>query len=256
MRKIIAANWKMHKLRADAGQTTEAIVQGLAANHKPERDVFIFPPFLAIEAVGKVLATSKEKIVLGAQDFYPEDHGAFTGEVALPMIRDCGGTFVLVGHSERRHILNESDAFLAEKTAYALAHDFGVMLCIGETLEEREAGQLKDVLHRQLASALTSDLLAKNPKEKLATDLIIAYEPVWAIGTGKVAGEKEVLEAHGLVKELLANLSQDLSYLPVLYGGSVKPSNAASLLALKNVDGLLVGGASLEAESFLQIINA
>ena len=256
MRKIIAANWKMNKLKADAGQTVQALVKGLQANHKAEREVFIFPPFLAIQPVADVLGHNDQKIVLGAQNFYPEDHGAFTGEVALPMLKDCGATFVLVGHSERRHILHESDEFLAAKTSYALAHGFGVMLCIGETLEERENGQLEAVLQRQLSTALTKELVAANPKDKLNTSLVIAYEPVWAIGTGKVAGEQEVLEAHAIAKNLLSKLADDLSYLPVLYGGSVKPSNAANLLALKNVDGLLVGGASLEAESFLNIINA
>ncbi|MBQ7585468.1 MAG: triose-phosphate isomerase [Desulfovibrionaceae bacterium] len=256
MRKIIAANWKMNKLRAEASQTAKELKAGLAKELKADREVFIFPPFLAIEPVAETFKDGSPKVVVGAQNFYPVDHGAYTGEVALPMLKDCGASFVLIGHSERRQIFHESDAFIAQKTSYALQNKMGVMLCIGETLAEREQGELRMVLERQLVTALTADLLKNYTRDKLSASLIIAYEPVWAIGTGKVAGPNEVLEAHAMVKDLLKGLSQDVSYLPVLYGGSVKPSNAAQLLGLQNVDGLLVGGASLEAESFLQIINA
>jgi len=191
---------------------------------------------------------------VGAQNFYPAESGAYTGEISLAMLADAGASWVLVGHSERRHILHESDVFLAQKTQFALSRNFGVVFCIGETLEERESGKLADVLTRQISQGLSA--VFDMPSNLLQEKLIIAYEPVWAIGTGKVAGDREVLEAHAKVKEILAAQPGDLSILPVLYGGSVKPANAQALLALANVDGLLVGGASLEAKSFLNIINA
>lgn len=254
MSKIIAANWKMHKNPAEADATTKTLAAAIRNGNVPrDRTIMVFPSFLSLPIVVRNL-DGCTKTFVGAQNFYPKDKGAFTGEVSLPMIADTGATWVLVGHSERRHILHESDAFIAEKTRYALEHDFGVMLCIGETLEERERGDLRAVLARQLASALLP--LRALPKPTVQTSLMIAYEPVWAIGTGKVAGDKEVLEAHALVKELLRFEGFDLSFLPVLYGGSVKPNNSAALLALANVDGLLVGGASLEAESFLSIITS
>ena len=253
MKKIIAANWKMNKDRAQARATAEELASGLAAGRASGRSVMVFPPFLAIAEVSKVLGGCADTVV-GAQNFYPAESGAYTGEISLAMLADAGANWVLVGHSERRHVLHESDSLLAQKTQYALSRQFGVVFCIGETLEEREAGKLTDVLTRQISQGLSGVLdLSKN---LLQEKLIIAYEPVWAIGTGKVAGEKEVLEAHALVKDVLAKQAKDLSSLPVLYGGSVKPANAQALLALANVDGLLVGGASLEAKSFLNIINA
>ena len=253
MQKIIAANWKMNKLSADASRTAQELKAGLAKGVPAERKVFVFPPFLAL---GLVHAEVGNQVVVGGQNFYPASQGAYTGEVALDMLKDCGASFVLVGHSERRHILHESDAFIAQKTLYALQQGFGVMLCIGETLAEREAGKLREVLQRQLSTALTPELVKSYEPKYLVENLMIAYEPVWAIGTGKVAGSTEVLEAHALIKDLLAGLVPNGKDLAVLYGGSVKPSNAGQLLGLQNVDGLLVGGASLEAASFLQIINA
>ena len=249
MAKIIAANWKMNKLRSEAEDVAKVLGQAIRDKKVPaDRTIMVFPPYLSLPPVAKALEGC-ERTLVGAQNFYPEESGAFTGEISLPMIQDAGAHWVLVGHSERRHILMESDEFIAKKTKYALDHGFGVVLCIGETLEEREGGKLNEVLARQISTALEPLPFDVQTLEK---SLMIAYEPVWAIGTGKVAGEKEVLEAHGLVKELLGKRS----VLPVLYGGSVKPGNAASLLALDNVDGLLVGGASLAAESFLAIINA
>ncbi|MBR3665103.1 MAG: triose-phosphate isomerase [Desulfovibrio sp.] len=252
MKKIIAANWKMNKDRAQSRAAAEELASGLAGR-KAERTVMIFPPFLSIAEVSKALGGCADTVV-GAQNFYPAESGAYTGEISLAMLADAGASWVLVGHSERRHILHESDVFLAQKTQFALSRNFGVVFCIGETLEERESGKLADVLTRQISQGLSA--VFDMPSNLLQEKLIIAYEPVWAIGTGKVAGDREVLEAHAKVKEILAAQPGDLSILPVLYGGSVKPANAQALLALANVDGLLVGGASLEAKSFLNIINA
>ena len=252
MKKIIAANWKMNKDRAQSRAAAEELASGLAGR-KAERTVMIFPPFLSIAEVSKALGGCADTVV-GAQNFYPAESGAYTGEISLAMLADAGASWVLVGHSERRHILHESDVFLAQKTQFALSRSFGIVFCIGETLEERESGKLADVLTRQISQGLSA--VFDMPSNLLQEKLIIAYEPVWAIGTGKVAGDREVLEAHAKVKEILAAQPGDLSILPVLYGGSVKPANAQALLALANVDGLLVGGASLEAKSFLNIINA
>ena len=250
MSKIIAANWKMNKLRSEATETAKQLATEITGGRVPkDRTIMVFPPFLSLAGVAEVFKAAPRTFV-GAQNFYPKESGAFTGEISLGMIRDCGANWVLVGHSERRHVLGESDELIAEKTRFALEQKFGVMLCIGETLEEREGGKLTEVFSRQLETALAP--VRAFGEDVLFKSLAIAYEPVWAIGTGKVAGEAEVSEAHALVKKLLG----DLRSLPVLYGGSVKADNASRLLSLDNVDGLLVGGASLAAESFLKIINA
>ena len=167
------------------------------------------------------------------------------------MLLDAGASWVLTGHSERRHIMGEDDALVARKTIFALEHGLKVLFCIGETLDEREAGKLNAVLERQLAAVFSA------MPEGLRGAALVGYEPVWAIGTGKVAGPEEVLDAHAVTRALLKKLvGETADKLPILYGGSVKPNNAAGLMALDNVDGLLVGGASLEAQSFLQIIGA
>ena len=204
-------------------------------------------------AIAEVVAAfaAQEGLAVGGQDVYPAEKGAFTGEISPAMLADAGASWVLTGHSERRHVLGESDELVGRKTAFALAAGLHVMLCIGETLEEREAGQLEDVLRRQLQTGLA------DVSPDAAARVAVAYEPVWAIGTGKVAGSAEVLEAHALARRLLVEVLGTVAHdVPLLYGGSVKPDNAASLLALDNVNGLLIGGASLEAESFLRIAGA
>lgn len=254
MQKIIAANWKMHKTRPEAAQLAATLAQALATGAPTERMAVIFPPFTDIATVADALAGVKS-VAIGGQNFYPADHGAFTGEISPAMLRDAGAVWALVGHSERRHIFNESDEFIAKKTVYGLSEGFKIMLCVGETLDERENGDLKGVLMRQLTSAISP--LASEQEHNLVNRLAIAYEPVWAIGTGRVAGEKEILEAHAMTRTILQGLlGADAARTPILYGGSVKPANAASILALENVDGLLVGGASLEAQSFLDILRA
>lgn len=252
MQKIIAANWKMHKTRPEAAQEAGAIAQALSVGAPQERLVVVFPPYTDIATVADAFAGVANTAV-GGQNFYPAEQGAFTGEISPGMLRDAGASWALTGHSERRHIFEESDEIIAKKTAFGLAQGFKIMLCVGETLDERDKGQLESVLNRQLSSAI-----APLPERGKLTDrLAIAYEPVWAIGTGRVAGQDEIIDAHARVRALLKDLVGDSAgQMPILYGGSVKPANAPSILGLANVDGLLVGGASLQAASFLDIVRA
>lgn len=254
MRKIMAANWKMHKTRAEAAQTADDLRALLTASSVPsDRSIVIFPPFTAIDAVAEALR-GVDAAAVGGQDVYPAAEGAFTGEISPVMLRDAGAAWVLTGHSERRHILKESLEFIARKTAFSLAQGMNVLLCVGETLEEREEGRLEAVLEAQVSSALAA-LPASHAVD--AGMLAVAYEPVWAIGSGKAAGPVEILEAHALTRRLLVQrLGSQGENTPILYGGSVNAENAASVIALDNVDGVLVGGASLQAESFMRIARA
>ncbi len=251
MKKIMAANWKMYK----TGQEATAVIgelAGLLGGKAPEgREIVVFAPATALERTAQAI-----KVIVGAEvgaeNMYPADEGAFTGEISPLMIKACGAQWVLTGHSERRHILGESNAFVGQKTAFALTRGLKVMLCVGETLEERDAGRLEEVLEQQIREGL-KDISADTP----AANLAVAYEPVWAIGTGRTAGAEDIVEAHALCRSLLRSvLNEKADHIAILYGGSVKPTNAGSILTLDNVDGVLVGGASLKAESFIQIINA
>lgn len=254
MRKIIAANWKMHKIRSQAAQTAADLALALQKGTPDNRLVIVFPPFTDIATVADAFA-GIPNMATGGQNFYPAEQGAFTGEISPAMLQDSGATWGLTGHSERRHIFNESDEIIAKKTEFGLSKNLKIMLCVGETLEEREAGELEKVLERQLSTAI--EPLVKKGLVDLDQNLAIAYEPVWAIGTGKVAGPTEILDAHARVRKILEKyLGGTAKNMPILYGGSVKADNAASILALDNVDGLLVGGASLEADSFLKIVRA
>ncbi|MEG2171897.1 MAG: triose-phosphate isomerase [Desulfovibrionaceae bacterium] len=252
MRKLMAANWKMYKTAAEAAATACELAT-LLNNSAPEgREVLIFPPFTAISATVQALQGATGMAV-GGQNVYPATEGAFTGEISPAMLCEAGATWVLTGHSERRHILGETDTQVGEKTAFALNAGLNVVFCIGETLAEREGTQLHAVLERQITlglSKLSADVSAEN--------IAIAYEPVWAIGTGKVAGLPEILETHALVRTLLvARFGKVLGHqVRILYGGSVKPNNASAIIQLDNVDGVLVGGASLQSESFKQIVSA
>ncbi|MDO5484368.1 MAG: triose-phosphate isomerase [Desulfovibrionaceae bacterium] len=254
MQKIIAANWKMYKNRVQAAETANALVTALRTSPPSDRQVLVFAPFTALSEVSASFA-NLPWAAAGAQNFYPAEEGAFTGEISPAMLRDVGAEWLLVGHSERRHILGEGLELIARKAVFGLAQGFKIMLCVGETLAEREAGKLADVLDAQLSSVL--EALPTDTRASLPGRFAVAYEPVWAIGTGKVAGPDEVLDAHAQVRSLLArHVKDDAAHIPLLYGGSVKAGNASVLLGLDNVDGLLVGGASLEAQSFLQIIGA
>lgn len=248
MKKIIAANWKMNETRAQGEALARSVAEGIASL-PDDRKVVIFPPATALDIV---TGASMGRFETGIQNFYPAENGAFTGEISPAMVHDCGGQWALCGHSERRHIFNEPDELISRKVNFALAHDLKVMLCVGETLEERESGHLNAVLMRQLTSALSGQ-----SSETAVSSIAIAYEPVWAIGTGKTAEPAEIKEAHELIRgDLRTMFASACTELPILYGGSVKPSNAHEILGLDNVDGVLVGGASLEAKSFLAIINS
>ncbi len=248
MQTLIAANWKMNKSQQEAEQCAKELVK-LCAKKPLRHDVVLFAPFTALSATKKGLG--KSGFHIGAQNFYPAENGAFTGEIAPSMLKDAGATWVLIGHSERRHILGESSAFIAQKTAFAQSHGLHVMLCVGETLDERKAGSLEHVMQHQLNSAL-QDLQEFNPQT-----IVIAYEPVWAIGTGNVASQADIVEAHALLRALLSEqLGSIAAHIRLLYGGSVTAQNAPDILALDNVNGLLVGGASLQAKEFASILSA
>lgn len=249
MRTLIAANWKMNKTRAEARTTAQELASILG--HTPDdRDVVIFAPFTALSETVEGVGTSG--VAVGAQNVYPAESGAFTGETSPAMIRDTGATWVLTGHSERRHVLGEGPDFIGKKTAFAMSQGLSVILCIGETLEERKAGKLDSVLWLQLERGL-SGLTPQTDYARLA----IAYEPVWAIGTGQTASDEDIRMVHTLVREQLSSiLGSNGINTRILYGGSVKPANAKVILSLDNVDGLLVGGASLQAQSFADIVRA
>ena len=249
MRTLIAANWKMHLTRSQASGTANELVGQLEGNLPADREVLILPPFTSLEAVSGAIS-GKSGFSLGAQDFYPAEEGAYTGEVSPSMLLDAGCGYALAGHSERRHFFRESDELVAEKLVYGLEKGLHMILCVGETLEERKSNAVKEVLSRQLRSALDGERV----QNALATGLSVAYEPVWAIGTGEVARPEDIREAHAMVRqELTALLSGKGEQTGILYGGSVKPDNISQILGIDNVNGVLVGGASLKADSFSAI---
>lgn len=248
-KKLIAGNWKMYKTRVQAKELADGLLATLATTLPTDREILLLPPFTALETVAASLA-GKDRFALGAQNFYPAPEGAFTGEISPVMLRDLGCTHALAGHSERRHVLKESDHFIAQKTAMGVQSGLHMLLCIGETLAQRKHGSLENVLKGQLRLGLKE--LGEGSVS--AGNLTIAYEPVWAIGTGEVAGPADILSAHALIRASLEEMFPDCGKeLRILYGGSVKPDNAAAILNLDNVDGVLVGGASLQVDSFAAI---
>jgi triosephosphate isomerase len=247
-RPIIGGNWKLHLTLPEARQLA-ADLRGLLGD-APSAEVALFPPYPFLAAVAETLAGSA--ILTGAQDLFAQTKGAFTGGVSAPMIVSTGATIVLVGHSERRTVFAESDEVVAAKLRAALAGGLRPVLCVGESLAERQAEQTLAVVTRQLQSAL-SGLAAGQ-----LGDLVLAYEPVWAIGTGLVATPEQAEVVHVAIRAVVADLlGQDFAdRCRIQYGGSVKASTAAGLLAMPNVDGLLVGGASLQADEFAAIVRA
>lgn len=248
MRKpMIAGNWKLHKTITEATSLVSELIPAVAANQNV--DIVVAPVYTALSKVAETLSGSNIK--LAAQNCYPEPQGAFTGEVSPLLLKDAGCEYVIIGHSERRQLFGETDESVNGK-AHALAGaDLGTIFCIGETLEERETGKMFDVLRQQVTAGL-KDLTAEQMKT-----VVVAYEPVWAIGTGKVATDEQAQEAHAFIRGLLAEIydTQTAAATRILYGGSVKPGNVDGLMTQPDVDGALVGGASLKAEDFARIAN-
>ncbi|MDY6794288.1 MAG: triose-phosphate isomerase [Actinomycetota bacterium] len=244
---LIAGNWKMHKDNAEAVELIEELVSLLG---KPlEVEVAVCPPFTSLPDVSGVLEKSRTSIRLGAQNVYPAAEGAFTGEISPLMLKALKVHYVIVGHSERREIFGESDEMVSDKLRAVLDNRLFPILCVGETLQEREGGEAESKVRRQL-----SDDLKSLDKEEI-TNLVIAYEPIWAIGTGKTATPRDAQDMTSLIREKIAGDYGDESAdeIRILYGGSVKPDNIVELMAMHDIDGALVGGGSLDAISFSRI---
>jgi triosephosphate isomerase (TIM) len=247
-RKLIAGNWKMNKTAADGAALTKEIVEQVG--RETVVDIVVCPPFTALESVRHVL--EGQAVKLGAQNMHAEKNGAFTGEISAEMLRAHYVTHVILGHSERRQYFGETDALVNKKVLASLANELRPILCVGELLAEREAGKTLDVVRTQTEAALAG------VKPEQITSVIIAYEPVWAIGTGKVATTAQAQEVHAFIRGLLTSLygAALAQKVRILYGGSMKPSNAPELLAQSDIDGGLIGGASLEAKSFVELVKA
>jgi triosephosphate isomerase len=247
-RKLIAANWKMQMSIGGATAFAGALRSRLAG--LPACDLAVFPPFFALPATAAAL--KGVPVAVGAQDLFWEKTGAYTGEVSGEMVVEAGGTHVIVGHSERRHVIGESDGIVAKKLSAALAAGLTPVLCVGEKIDEREAGEAEAVVKRQIGAALAG--LGPSDLARIA----VAYEPVWAIGTGKTAAPSDAVAMHAVIRREISGRfgAEAAGALRILYGGSVKPDNAGALLGETEIDGALVGGASLDVDSFLRIAGA
>ena len=249
-KKIIAGNWKMYKTNPEALRLVKQLDGRLKKTPPKKSDVIVFPPFTALSTVANELKGSK--IGVGAQNISWEEEGAYTGEISASMIKSAGAKWVLIGHSERRQYFNEDERILNKKVKLAIRNKLNVIYCVGETLELRQQKLTKDIVLNQVEWGL-KELKASDIKQ-----IVIAYEPVWAIGTGKTATPAQAQEIHGFLREILdalfgANMGQSVT---LLYGGSVKPQNAAGLFSQPDIDGALVGGACLKAVDFYSIIKA
>ncbi len=246
-RALMAGNWKMHTTQSEARTLASAVAA--SCGKAGDRDVLLAPPFTALSAVSQAIAGSD--IILSGQNVCWEEQGAFTGEISPGMLKDAGARAAIVGHSERRQIFGESDALINQRVTGALRFGLLVILCVGETLDEREAGKAFEVLEKQVRVGLTG----VNGVDMVR--LVLAYEPVWAIGTGRTASKEQAQETHGFIRGLLSELyEKDVAdQVRILYGGSVKPTNIDELMAQPDIDGALVGGAALDAASFGRIIN-
>jgi triosephosphate isomerase len=246
-KRYFAGNWKMHKTAGEAAALADALVKELTG--EKDRKLMVAPAFTALAAVGPRLAGSG--ILLGAQNMGPEEQGAHTGEVSVLMLKDLGVRAVILGHSERRHVYKEWDELINRKLRLALKHGLEVILCVGETQAERDDGVTQEVVQRQLEGGLEGVVEAELVR------ITVAYEPVWAIGTGKTATPNDADEVHRHIRSLIGarfglRAGEELI---IQYGGSVKPANAAELMARESIDGFLVGGAALAAESFVPIVR-
>lgn len=245
---FVGGNWKMNTDAASAVALAKALAADLG--DLPPAQIAVYPPFVYLREIRSALGDTP--IALGAQDAYFEPDGAFTGEISLAMLKDCGVSSVLTGHSERRHVIGENDTIVNKKTRGVLGAGLQAVLCIGETLDQRESGKTDAINEHQTRAGLegvSKDMLAS---------VVIAYEPVWAIGTGKTATPEDAQDAHANIRELIANMydQQAADGIRIIYGGSMKPANAAELMAMPDVDGGLIGGASLSPDDFLSIIRA
>jgi triosephosphate isomerase (TIM) len=245
VRKLVAGNWKMNGLRADGIALARALVERVRGE-QAGGDLVLCPPATLLMGVAEVIRGSP--IALGAQDCHSEAKGAHTGDISAVMLRDAGCQYVILGHSERRSDHHELDALIRAKVTTALAAGLVPIVCIGETAAERDRGEALAVVARQLSGSLPDSIGSK--------PLVIAYEPVWAIGTGRTPTTADVAAVHAHIRRALAGKLADAEATPILYGGSVKPGNAAELLSVANVDGALVGGASLVADDFWAIAKA
>ncbi|MGQ9482776.1 triose-phosphate isomerase [Chloroflexus sp.] len=244
---LIAGNWKMYKTVGEATTLVRDLLAGLG--ELSDREAIVCPPFTALAAVAALVADSP--LGLGAQNLYPEAQGAFTGEVSPPMLVDIGCRYVIIGHSERRQYFGESDAFVNRKLRAALAHALRPIVCVGESKPQRDAGQAEPIVTAQVRAALL-----EVPPAQMA-NVVIAYEPIWAIGTGDTATPADAQAMHAAIRATLAELygAEIAATVRIQYGGSVKPDNIDELMAQPDIDGALVGGASLQAASFLRIIH-
>lgn len=250
MRKpFVAGNWKMNMDSHTGLDLAKAVASGSAALAGSSVSVAVIPPFVYLPSVGQ--AVSSSGVALGAQDVYFEEKGAFTGEISPAMLKDVGCTYVLCGHSERRHVLGETDELINKKVLASLAGGLLPILCVGELLEQRDAAQTEQVVERQIKAGLAGLSAEK------ASAVTIAYEPVWAIGTGRTATRQQAQEVHAFIRKLIAEMYNETlaAEIRILYGGSVKPDNAKELMSQADVDGCLVGGASLKADDFVRIIQ-
>ncbi len=244
---LIAGNWKMNKTATEAVELAKPIIDAVA--NQNDIDVLMCPTFTSISAVSALVGNSTVKI--GAQNVSDKASGAYTGEISAAMLRDLQVSYVILGHSERRSYYGETDAFINKKVLACLESNLKPVLCVGETLEEREAGKVDEVIKTQLVGGL-----ADVPAEK-AESVVIAYEPVWAIGTGKTATPEQAQEVHAFIRQTLTEILGTVSAnIRILYGGSMKPSNADELLAKPDIDGGLIGGAALVANDFLALVNS
>lgn len=247
MKKLVVGNWKMHGSRASNAELINGLKAADLGVTAPRASVAVCPPFVFLADVAAALAGSG--IGVGAQDVSVHAQGAYTGEIAGPMLRDVGAAYAIVGHSERRSYQAESDQLVADKAKAALAHGLIPIVCVGETLAEREAGQTEAVVARQMQAVI----------DTLGADLariVVAYEPVWAIGTGKTASPEQAQAVHAFLRGCLKAAQAEAAAVPLLYGGSVKPDNAAQLFAQPDIDGGLIGGAALKAADFAAIARA
>jgi triosephosphate isomerase len=243
-RPLVAGNWKMNGLKPAAAELGK-IVQG--ATDLPQVDLLVCPPATLVMMFAS--ASHGSKVAIGAQDCHAEPSGAFTGDISAEMLADAGATAVIVGHSERRSYHHETDSMVRAKALAAWRAGLMAIVCVGETRDQRTSGQTLDVVGSQIAGSL--------PNSVVADGLVVAYEPVWAIGTGLTPTQADVAEVHGFIRErLVKRFGETGDEIRILYGGSVKPSNATELMAVPNVDGALVGGASLKADDFLGIARA